>query len=191
MRIHPVGGNIVDVAPSLAEASVLWLRSGFNNRDRLGRYQLRERYPGDRLVPHDAVKGFNPRSRQPSIAGSFPVEPWRSETDLVFQVNPPDDHLQYVYTFANPSDAAGCADVQEIDVLVQRCLKRLAELAVRRIAMMHIPFARRQQLENRQACDAESAQAMIASLLTWDERNPTLIEEVFLIDLENGFAQLF
>ena len=32
MNIHAVGGDIVELAPQLAQAAVLWLRKGFNRR---------------------------------------------------------------------------------------------------------------------------------------------------------------
>lgn len=170
MRLHAVEGDIVDAAPEVAEAAVLWLRSGFNLRHVTWFHKLAERYP--RLL-----EGIN-----------TPNPPWRSQKDVLLPLSPADGHLRYLYITANPEDRLGCRTIAEVRDCIHRSLDKLSQLGVKRVAMIHIPFAPGEQLA--QPHDVESANAMIEALRSWDQENPDRIDDVYLVDLKNAFAPL-
>lgn len=187
MQIHAVGGNIADRAPEIAEAAVLWLRSGYNYRHHAWRFKISERY-WDRLR-RPAFPMIFRRGHLPEAA-AIPTMPWVNADDVVFNVDPPDHQLRYIYLFANSTDGTGYQDLQEVDACIHRSLNRLTELSVRKVAMMHVPVIDRLS-QDRNTCDRRSAKAMLTAIRAWDELHPNAIDDIFLVDLQNSFEELF
>jgi hypothetical protein len=171
VNIHAVGGDIVALAPHLAEVSALWLRKGYCQRDVTWK-RIRHRYrPGGPLEIH--LQSVN-----------LLQEPWLSTTDQSVQLVPPDNRLKLLCVFSNPNDALMVASLNEIRALVRQCLDEVDRQNCRSVAMIHIPAA-----VNGHKNDVASAEAMIEAIRTWDDEHPGLIGDVFLVDRENGFSQ--
>jgi hypothetical protein len=203
MKIHAVGGDIVGIAPQLAQAAVLWLRKGFNRRYLTWDTQMLPRY---RSCLYDTI----PDSVE---------TPWLWPHDRFFKLCPPDGRLDTVYIFSNPTDALGVASLDEVKTLIHRCLLTLTAIPCRSVAMIHIPVAPGGRVPNAED-DLASAKAMIEALREWDREHPQQpgmdpdadihfldevrdfddyssphhvnrpIDDVYLVDLENDFAKL-
>jgi hypothetical protein len=174
MKIQAVEGEIIEVAPRVAEAMVLWLRSGYCARHSTWAHKIVPRY----------------QARCATLPTSSNVDdaPWRSPEDQLFRLEPPDGHLRLLYVFANPEDAQGVASLDEVRALIERCLDGLARRGCRSMAIIHIPIA----LPGRTTTvkeDTRSAVAMIDALRSWDERHPGEIDDVFCVDLADGFKE--
>ena len=174
MNIHAIKGDIAEMAPDIAELSVLWIRSGFNGRFTTWEFGIRKRYPG-----------LTPLEKWETVAS----KPWLAPSDQVLEVHPPDGLLRFVYVFSNPFDGRGLPTLDAVQDAVTRCLDRATELSVQRIAMIHIPFAPDGKEPTRQE-DIESATAIIAALRCWEGAHPGKITDVYLVDLDDDFGRL-
>ncbi len=114
LKINPLDGDVVELAPKVSDSCVLWLRSGFN-----GRYHIWERIRDQWKIPDDEL-------------------PWRGSEDAVIPVNI--GSLRYIYIFSNPNEAKGVATVPALKTSISTALDRLAELGCRRPAFIHIPL---------------------------------------------------
>jgi hypothetical protein len=176
MNIQAVGGDIADLAPDLAEAAVLWLRSGYNLRFTTWFCKILQRYPQERLC------------ESPSRDREALKTPWISLRDRIIRLNPPDNKLKWLYIFSNPEDSMGVLSLEEVQSLIYRCFDALSRLECRSAAMIHIPFSPRNHNTSSQQ-DAASAEAMIEAIRTWDKNNPGKIDKVFLVDRKNDFIK--
>jgi len=170
VQIDHACGDVLDVAPSIAEATVLWLRSGFNHRFGTWRFGLTNR-PLRALTP-----------------GARLDRPWVSPTDSVWELEPPMNQLRYVYVLANPSDGKGYSDLESVNGAVTRSLDVLSSRGVRTIAMIHIPLAAGSEPTDEEQTAA--AEAMVSALRAWDSAHPDQIDKVVLVDLQDGFSGL-
>ena len=68
--------------------------------------------------------------------------------------------------------------------MLHGCLDEVSRQGFQSLAMIHIPA-----LVDGQSDDVSSAEAMVEALRSWDEEHPEMIDEVFLVDRENGFAK--
>ena len=75
MNIRSIKGDIAELAPDLAELSVLWIRSGFNRRYTTWEFGIHIRYP--RLTPLGKWE-------------TVPAKPWLAPSDQVLEIHPPD-----------------------------------------------------------------------------------------------------
>jgi hypothetical protein len=171
MNIHAVGGDILELAPALAEVSALWLRKGYCERH-VTWERILERYrPGGPLVVHllpvDSWK-----------------EPWLSPSDRQCRLVPPNNKLKLLYVFSNPKDAQCLPDLDTLRTLIRRCLDRISRLGYRCVAMIHIPAA-----VDGHVNDAVSADVLIEAIRSWDEKHPGMIDDVFLVDRKNDFSK--
>lgn len=112
--ISPIEGDVVQVAPEVSDACILWLRSGFN-----GRYHIWERIRDQWKIPADDL-------------------PWRNPKDAVIPVNT--GSLRYIYIFSNPNEAKGMTTVPALKSAISTALDRLAELGCRKPSFIHIPL---------------------------------------------------
>jgi hypothetical protein len=171
MEIHAVKGDIVELAPTLAEVSALWLRKGFCQRH-ITWGQILERYRSgvSHKVHHFSEDSWN--------------EPWLSPSDWRFALVPQDNKLKLLYVFSNPKDAQCLPDLDTLQTIIWSCFKRISHLGHRSVAMIHIPAA-----VNGHANDEASAEALIDAIRSWDEKHPGMIDDVFLVDRENDFSK--
>ena len=173
MNIRSIKGDIAELAPGIAELSVLWIRSGFNRRYTTWEFGIHIRYPRLTSLEGEVVGG----------------KPWLAPSDQVLEIHPPDGLLRYLYVFSNPFDGRGFSTLDAVQDAVARCLDRAAELPTQRIAMIQIPFAPDSGKPTRQQ-HVESATAVIAELRRWDEAHPGKITDVYLVDLDDAFGPL-
>ena len=174
MNIRSIKGDIAELAPDLAELSVLWIRSGFNRRYTTWKFGIHIRYPG-----------LTPLAKWETAAS----KPWLAPSDQVLEIHPPDRLLRYLYVFSNPFDGLGFPTLNAVQAAVARCLDLAAELQAKRIAMMQIPFAPDGKKQTREQ-HIESLTATIAALRRWDEAHPSKITDVYLVDLDDDSAPL-
>lgn len=179
MKLTPCKGDVLEVAPAGAEAVVLWLRCGFNLRsvtwDRLARNQL-TRVPSQGQVE----RRDHPHRR---------TRPWRAATDTLWKIEPPLGMTRFVYVFANPADAVGFDDLEEVGKAVRRALGRLCQVEVRRLAMIHIPCKRMASLDFRET-NITSARTMVDALTSWDREHAGVIDELYLVDMRDDFRMV-
>lgn len=114
LKISPIQGDVMQLAPEVSDACVLWLRSGFN-----GRYHIWQRIHDQCNIPVDN-------------------QPWRNSEDAVIPVNM--GSLRYIYIFSNPNDAKGVASVSALKKSISTALDRLTELGCRKPSFIHIPL---------------------------------------------------
>ncbi len=173
MNIRSIKGDIAELAPDIAELSVLWIRSGFNRRFTTWQFGIRTRYSGLTTLEGETVAS----------------KPWLAPSDQVLEIHPPDRLLHYLYVFSNPFDGLGFATLEALQDAVAGCLDKVAELRVQRIAMVQIPFAPEGKKQTREQ-HIESVTAMIAALRHWDGAHPGRIADVYLVDLDDDFGPL-
>ena len=172
MKIQAVGGDIAEVAPQMAEAMVLWLRSGYCERHSTWAHKILPRYQA--------------RCVTLPTSSSMDDAPWQSPEDRLFWLHPPDRRLRLLYVFANPKDDHGVASLDEVGTLIARCLDELARHGCRSMAILHIPVVLPSGAKAANE-DTRAAVAMINALRSWDERHPGEIDDVFCVDLADGF----
>jgi hypothetical protein len=174
MNICSIKGDIAELAPDIAELSVLWIRSGFNRRYTTWKFGLHMRYPG-----------LTPMGKWETVAS----KPWLAPSDQVLEIHPPDGVLRYLYVFSNPFDGLGFPTLDAVQDAVVRCLDQAAALPAQRIAMIQIPFAPEGKKQTREQ-HLESVTATIMALRRWDEAHPDKITDVYLVDLDDDLAPL-
>jgi len=174
MNICSIKGDIAELAPDLAELTVLWIRSGFNRRFATWEFGLHLRYVG-----------LTPLGKWETV----PAKPWLADSDQVLEVHPPDGLLRYLYVFSNQFDGLGFPTLDAVQDAVVRCLDQAAALAVQRVAMIQIPFAPEGSKQTREQ-HILSATALIAALRRWDEVHPGKITNVYLVDQDDDFSSL-
>lgn len=170
MPIHAVGGDIVDVGSRVAEASAIWLRSGFNER-----FLTWERFVG---------------RYGPQLLGD---RPWCNPDPRLITLPAADGDLHHLYFFPNPGDGIGCQNVAEVEARTDECLSLLVARGVHRIAMILIPLADQSTKIERGAArarDLVSARAMINAIRFWEGRHQVTVVDVYLVDLRNDFSTL-
>lgn len=170
MRIDHAGGDVIDVARDVAEATVLWMCSGFNRRSGAWRFGLRD----------TPLRPLTPEARAD--------RPWLSEADSIWELEPPLNQLRYVYVLSNPSDAKGYTDLESVDAAIARSLDALCTHGVRRIAMIHIPFTAGTTPSHEE--ELAAAEAMIRALRSWDASHQGRVDSVVLVDLQDAFSDL-
>jgi hypothetical protein len=173
MNIQPIHGDIVEMAPRGAELAGLWICGGFDEHFHRWRYGFRAKYPA--LKPLDD--------------GTDLERPWLAAADQVFEIDPPDELLRYIYVFSNPSDVKGLPTLEAVKSAVACCLDRAVKLEVRGVALVHIPFAPEGRTPTFQQ-DNQSARAILEMLRLWDECFPDRIDEVCLVDSGGRFDDL-
>lgn len=171
MEILHARGDILDLSRDDSDAVALWVRSGFNVRDITWRSLERE---------------FASRLSPPLMEGD---RPWKSATDLVWEVHPPLQRLRYVYLFSNPSDSFGYGSLDEVSAAVSRCLDRLNSEGVRRLSMMHMPVSPTGDRPTDEE-DLASARAMVQALRDWDALNPGQMDRILLVDKVDDFSRV-
>ncbi|MCE9557110.1 MAG: hypothetical protein K8T91_27500 [Planctomycetes bacterium] len=202
MPITSVAGEIFQVAPHYADAAVVWLRGGFNERANTWRNAIEGAYAGRGL----------------------PAKPWISPEDQVLILEPPVGRLRWLYVFANLADTLGYDGYDEVPQAVHRSFSALAaRLAVVEkpiVAMAHIParnllpplaaevcpedITHRNWAEGQGVPDEDDfaggpaptrddnqhcALEMISAIRAWQAEHPSTIDTVYLVDLEGGFAR--
>lgn len=171
MEILHARGDILDRATEQSEAAVLWLRSGFNVRS-VTWHRLKTEF----------ASHLTPELRRSQA-------PWKSPTDILSQLDPSMRAFKWVYLFSNSSDSFGYRSLDELRAAVSRCLDRLSDEGVRRLAMMHLPIAPAGDRPN-DGEDLAAAQAMVEALREWDAQNPGRIDEVLLADKTDDFSRV-
>ena len=174
MNIHSIKGDIAELAPEIAELSVLWICSGFNRRYTTWEFGIHIRYPG-----------LTPLGKWETVAS----KPWLAPSDQILEIHPPDGVLRYLYVFSNPFDGLGFPTLEAVQDAVVRCLDQAAGLRAQRIAMIQIPFAPEGKKQNRSQ-HLESVTSTITALRRWDEDHPSKITDVYLVDLDDDFGPL-
>ena len=174
MNIHSIKGDIAELAPEIAELSVLWICSGFNRRYTTWKFGIHIRYPG-----------LTPLAKWETVAG----KPWLAASDQVLEIHPPDGVLRYLYVFSNPFDGLGFPTLAAVQDAVVRSLDQAAELQAQRIAMIQIPFAPEGRKQTREQ-HILSVTATISALRRWDEAHAGNITDVYLVDLDDDFGPL-
>jgi hypothetical protein len=177
IHVHPVQGDIVEFAPGIAQLSALWVCGGF-----------KVRYDTWRRVHEQYFR------RMPMEGGVDLREPWRAATDQVFEIDPPDGLLRFVYVFSNPSNASSVPALGAVQDAIVRLLDRAVQLGTQRVAMIHIPSAPEGRQPNDQQ-DIGSAAVMIAAIQRWDVAHPAQDypakpTDVYLVDLGGDFGSL-
>jgi hypothetical protein len=167
MNILTIKGDIAELAPDIAELSVLWIRGGFNRRFTTWEFAIRKRYPG-----------LTPPGKWETVAS----KPWLAPSDQVLEIHPPDGLLRYLYVFSNRFEGLGFPTLDAVQDAMVRCLDQAAELAVQRIAMIQIPFAFEGRKQTREQ-HILSVTAIIAALRRWDEdhlgKSPTFTSSIW------------
>ena len=89
-----------------------------------------------------------------------------------------------LYVFSNPEDSDCLPSLHVLRSAICKCLDKLSCLGYRSVAMIHIPAA-----VNGRSDDVASAKGMIEAIRSWDQESPGKIDDVFLVDRENDFAE--
>ena len=186
MHIHTIRGDVCEIAPTRAEAAILWLRSGFNRRQQIW-LKLLEKYLG-RMVPVLSVP-MNPRAAVQTDTFVNLGRLWADRADQLLELQPAVQRLRYLYILANPDDGKGYQTTTRLTGFLRRSLTILADRQVRDVAMIHIPLAVPRN-EVRRPYDQQSAAAMMEAITVWDLRKPGQIDNVYLVDLKGAFASL-
>lgn len=174
--IKSLGGNIMDVAPDKVEAIAIWIRSGFNARNSIWRFDIPQKGIKLKLVsPLDKYVDSN--------------EPWLYEFDTIWEIIPERyQKLKYIYVFANPLNSKFVTGLERLDSIISTCLNNLNQLEVSSVAMIHIPASTNAETTSIED-DEKSANRMIAVINDWIANNKSNFE-VFLVDNFNHFENL-
>ena len=172
INIHPIAGDIFEIAPKIADAAILYLNSGFCMREVTWR-QIRENW-----CPH----AFHPNLH--NIDG----QPWEHSSDILYRVHVPDSQLRFIYIFSNPNNSKGFTTLENLESSLIRSLNSLSDLNIKRISLIHIPFVTEKNLPTlkNNIC---SANLMVRTLQNWDLENPSVFSDAYLVDLSDGFRK--
>lgn len=170
MHLEAVTGDIVVEAPRLAEAAVLWIKTGWNRRD------LTWRAMRDAAQPLEVVHG----------PGGDDCT--RANCDTVFAVGGL-GLTRLLYVYGNPGDARGVGSLIEVASHVVRALDELSMRGARSVAFMLIPGNPGGDWPTRESND-RSAATMLGAMCAWDRMNPGKIDNAYLVDLQGDFSRV-
>jgi hypothetical protein len=159
MRLVSVHGDVVDVAPMLADAALLWVSTGFS----------------DRRLAWDRFSDAHQRDLR------HVAPPWQVEEDVFIELAKPDRRLHWLYFLANPRDRRRCESLERLVSMVNEALTRLSRAGARSVALIHIPVEK--------VTADHAAKELLWVLKTWSRRHPTGIDTAFLVDLKDGFRK--
>lgn len=177
MSIHSIQGSLMDVAPKVAKAMVIWAYNGFNSRSTIWSFEL--------FTNCKQVRSILPRAGHvidSDYKGLF--KPWYLEQDSMWKLEPNSfDKLDYIYFFSNPDDNLRLKSIIQIDKLINRCLDSMKAYEIDSVAMLHIPAGDKTD-EN----DIESARRMVNSIQQWMDNNGEM--DVYLVDRLGDFDRV-
>jgi hypothetical protein len=197
MIIEARKGNIVQIAPGIADAVALWIRDGYSNSAATWIFDIRENWnPKSRVLITDRPRTHNPRQFQQSISlledlnefddgNNELYKPWFLPMDSLFELSVPDSNLKYAYMF---SHLRNNGYVEEQRAAIWRCLDQLSRRNVKKIAFLQMPFARGAKLGETHV---RSDVAMLSALREWAKINaPSPVTHVYLVDFTDDFFKL-
>jgi len=172
MVLEALKGDIAELAPQVAQACAIWIRSGFN---------LRHATWDFRILP----------AWQPIIDHRPFKKPWRRPQDSLLRLQIADSQLQYAYVFSNPTDSQGYASLQDLDEALRGCLEALSDCeGIERLAFIHMPFSPDNRHPTRED-NLLAATQMVKTLREWSQtRDSNPFTHIYLIDLSNDFEQV-
>ena len=172
INIHPIAGDIFEIAPKVADAAILYLKSGFCMRE-VTWMQIRENW-----CPH----AFHPNLH--NIDG----RPWEHSADVLYRVHIPGSQLRFIYIFSNPNNSRGFTTLENLELSLIRSLNSLSDLNITRISLIHIPFVAENKLPTLEN-NICSANLMVRTLQNWNLENPSVFSDAYLVDLSDGFRR--
>lgn len=177
MAIHSVKGSLMEVAPKVVKSVALWASSGFNGSNGVWSFELFDKCKQIRsILPragHVLDAGFNKMFR-----------PWYLEVDSMWRLEPKAyDVLEYIYVFANPTDAQRLESIDMIDELINRCFDSLKAYDIDSVAMIIIRAG-----EHTDENDLVSGRQMVQAIEKWMKKNGEM--EVYLVDRLGDFDRV-
>ena len=172
MIIQALEGDVAMVAPGVAQASALWLRSGFNGRCATWQFRILSDW-------------------QPIIDDPPDERPWHRHHDSLFRLRMTNTDLKYAYVFSNPNDGFGYTSLEQLHDSLWRCLEALSALeGIARVAFIHMPFSPQNRPTTRED-NLSAATEMVRTLQEWAQiRDPNPFTHVYLIDFRNDFSHV-
>jgi hypothetical protein len=167
MKIKNIKGNIYEITPDLAEACILYLRSGFNpsfsewQYNFLPKFKNLIHYKGNKL---DILK------------------PWQSKEDTILELKPKQNKWKYIYVFSNPKNEKGFSSETELRDKINLSLSSLSDLGVTKVSSIHLPIINLKSID--------SAKIMLNQIRDFGAIKKSNINELFLVDLNDSFKQI-
>ena len=184
MKIETIKGSLMDLAPTTSEAIAIWMCSGFNTRNAIWRYELKEKGIEIELI-HPEENNISSDVKNSAYELNKDYEPWRLPCATLWKITNDIGKLKYIYVFPNPEDKHRLDDIQEIDQLINKCLGILKVNSINSVSFILIPALPRGE-HNTEIEDLQSAKQMIYSIQNWLSKNESHMQ-VYLVDRVDGF----
>ena len=185
MTIKTIKGMLMDVAPTKSEAIAIWMCSGFNTRNAIWRFELKEKGIEIKLIhPErgDISSNVKDSAFESNLIG---YEPWRLHFETLWEITSDFGKLKYIYVFPNPEDKPRLNHIEDINQLINKCLDVLNVNSIHSVSFILIPALPRGEY-NIEIEDLQSAKQMIYSIRNWLSENESNME-VYLVDRVDGF----
>ena len=173
MTIKTIKGMLMDVAPTKSEAIAIWMCSGFNTRNAIWRFELKEKGIEIELI----------HPERENISSNY--EPWKLHFETLWKITSDVGQLKYIYVFPNPEDKQRLDHIQDINQLINKCLGILNVNSINSVSFILIPALPKGE-HNTEIEDLQSAKQMIYSIRNWLSENESNME-VYLVDRVDGF----
>lgn len=177
MAIHSIKGSLMEVAPKVVRSVALWASSGFNGSSVVWSFELFNKC--------DHIRSILPRAGHVLDAGFNKMfRPWYLEVDSLWRLEPKAyDMLEYIYVFANPTDAKRLENIDKIDELINRCFDSLKAYDIDSVAMIIIRAG-----EHTDDNDLASGRRMVQAIENWMAKNGE--KDVYLVDRLGDFDRV-
>jgi len=188
MGIETIKGMIMNTAPLNSEAIAVWMCSGFNTRNAIWRFEIKEKNIQLELIhPNDFMHS------QKTLASAYNLntndEPWRLPFETLWKItNQNQSQLKYIYIFPNPEDRQRLEKLDEIDILIRKCFTILKENHINSVSLILIPALPIGEF-NTNLADMKSASQMIYSINNWLSENKVDMK-VYLVDRVDDFSNV-
>ena len=179
MTIKAIKGMLMDVAPTKSEAIAIWMCSGFNARNGIWRFELKEKGIEIKLI-HPERGDISPN--ESNLIG---YEPWRLHFETLWKITSDFGKLKYIYVFPNPEDKQRLNHIEDINQLINNCLDVLNVNSINSVSFILIPALPRGE-HYTEIEDLQSAKQMIYSIRNWLSENESNME-IYLVDSVDGF----
>lgn len=188
MPIYAIQGDILNVAPQKSESIAIWMCSGFNSRNSIWRYELKNRGFMPRLV-HPSNRVVSKKVLNSAFDTDSKNEPWMLAHETLWKLSGPNlGELKYIYVFPNPEDKQALNSLSDLEISINICMQTLTNFDIKSVSFILVPSIMHVHSE-KHVNDLESAKNMIFSLQNWLIKNKSDID-VYLVDRGNGFVNL-
>jgi len=188
MSIESLKGMLMDVAPSKSEAIAVWMRSGFNTRNAVWRFELKDNNVQLELI-HPLKNNLSPNIKLSAYNLDTKNEPWKLPHETLWKITSDNlDKLNYIYVSPNPSDKKTLNNLSDIDGLIKKCLDILLSRSITSVSFILIPSSP-SGVNNEADADVMSAKQMISSIKNWQSKNNNKVH-VYLVDRVDGFKKV-